>query len=48
MKPALEYLPKDPDESFVVRRFEYGYYPTPGIFILNLRSYLLMENVYLQ
>jgi len=29
MKPALEHLPKANKESFVVRDFEYGYYPTP-------------------
>ena len=29
MKPALEHLPKSNDESFIVRDFEYPYYPTP-------------------
>ncbi len=29
MKPALEHLPKGSHESFVVRNFEYPYYPTP-------------------
>ncbi|HEX2533330.1 MAG TPA: AraC family transcriptional regulator [Chitinophagaceae bacterium] len=29
MKPVLEHLPKEGHESFVVRRFEYPYYPTP-------------------
>jgi len=29
MKPALEYLPKESTESFVVRYFDYDYYPTP-------------------
>ena len=29
MKPALEYLPKANQESFVVKDFEYAYYPTP-------------------
>lgn len=29
MKPALEHLPRGSDESFVVRDFEYAYYPTP-------------------
>ena len=29
MKPALEHLPKEKDESFVVKFFDYNYYPTP-------------------
>jgi AraC-like DNA-binding protein len=29
MKPALEYLPKEKDNSFVVKFFDYSYYPTP-------------------
>ncbi|GEP94549.1 helix-turn-helix domain-containing protein [Chitinophaga cymbidii] len=29
MKPALEHLPKEPGHSFVVRNFDYSYYPTP-------------------
>lgn len=29
MKPALEHLPKANKESFVVKDFEYAYYPTP-------------------
>lgn len=29
MKPALEHLPKENNESFVVKNFEYAYYPTP-------------------
>lgn len=29
MKPALEHLPKEKDESFVVKDFDYNYYPTP-------------------
>jgi AraC-like DNA-binding protein len=29
MKPALEHLPKERDESFVVKFFDYNYYPTP-------------------
>jgi AraC-like DNA-binding protein len=29
MKPSLEYLPKAAEESFVVKHFEYAYYPTP-------------------
>jgi AraC-like DNA-binding protein len=29
MKPALEHLPKANKESFVVKNFEYDYYPTP-------------------
>ena len=29
MKPALEHLPKEKDNSFVVKFFDYNYYPTP-------------------
>lgn len=29
MKPALEYLPRDKDCSFVVKFFDYAYFPTP-------------------
>jgi AraC-like DNA-binding protein len=29
MKPALEHLPKEKEESFVVKYFDYAYYPTP-------------------
>src|SRR5580765_64787 len=29
MKPALEHLPKEKQESFVVKYFDYNYYPTP-------------------
>lgn len=29
MKPALEHLPKVKEESFVVKYFDYNYYPTP-------------------
>jgi AraC-like DNA-binding protein len=29
MKPALEHLPKEKDTSFVVKFFDYNYYPTP-------------------
>jgi len=29
MKPVLEHLPKKKEESFVVRHFDYPYYPTP-------------------
>lgn len=29
MKPVLEYLPRESKESFVVKDFDYGYYPTP-------------------
>jgi AraC-like DNA-binding protein len=29
MKPVLEYLPRDEEESFVVKLFDYNYYPTP-------------------
>lgn len=29
MKPALEHLPREKDQSFVVKFFDYNYYPTP-------------------
>jgi len=29
MKPALEHLPREKEESFVVKYFDYNYYPTP-------------------
>lgn len=29
MRPLLEHLPREKDESFVVKYFDYGYYPTP-------------------
>ena len=29
MKPALEHLPKEKDHSFVVKYFDYHFYPTP-------------------
>jgi AraC-like DNA-binding protein len=29
MKPVLEHLPKEHEESFVVKYFDYSYYPTP-------------------
>jgi AraC-like DNA-binding protein len=29
MKPALEHLPREKDHSFVVKFFDYNYYPTP-------------------
>ncbi len=32
MKPLLEHLPKEADESFVVRFFDYQYFPTPWHF----------------
>lgn len=32
MKPVLEYLPLESEESFVVKSFDYKYYPTPWHF----------------
>lgn len=29
MKPALEHMPREENESFIVRDFDYNYYPTP-------------------
>jgi len=32
MRPVLEHLPLDSGESFVVKCFDYDYYPTPWHF----------------
>ncbi|MFP5041227.1 AraC family transcriptional regulator [Parasediminibacterium sp. JCM 36343] len=44
MKPVLEYLPKDAEESFVVKSFEYTYYPTPWHFHPEYEIVLVTES----
>lgn len=44
MKPVLEHLPKDSAESFVVKRFEYKYYPTPWHFHPEYELVLVTES----
>lgn len=44
MKPVLEYLPKDATESFVVKFFDYGYYPTPWHFHPEYEIVLVTES----
>jgi AraC-like DNA-binding protein len=44
MKPVLEYLPKDGEESFVVKFFEYKFYPTPWHFHPEYEIVLVTES----
>lgn len=44
MKPVLEHLPKDAEESFVVRAFDYKYYPTPWHFHPEYEIVLVTES----
>ncbi len=44
MKPVLEYLPKDKEESFVTRLFDYPYYPTPWHFHPEYELVLVTES----
>ncbi len=44
MKPLLEHLPKDAEESFVVKFFEYNYYPTPWHFHPEYEIVLVTES----
>ena len=44
MKPVLEYLPKDATESFVVKSFDYNYYPTPWHFHPEFEIVLVTES----
>ncbi|MEJ7589814.1 MAG: AraC family transcriptional regulator [Ferruginibacter sp.] len=44
MKPALEFLPKGSEESFVVVSFEYNYYPTPWHFHPEYEIVLVTES----
>ncbi|MBC7616399.1 MAG: AraC family transcriptional regulator [Pedobacter sp.] len=44
MKPKLEHLPLDSDESFVVRDFDYSFYPTPWHFHPEYELVLVTES----
>ncbi|WP_231425347.1 MULTISPECIES: AraC family transcriptional regulator [Pedobacter] len=44
MKPALEYLPSEPNASFVSRKFEYDYFPTPWHFHPEYEIVLVTES----
>ncbi|MBI1782199.1 MAG: AraC family transcriptional regulator [Sphingobacteriales bacterium] len=44
MKPALEHLPKEKDESFVVKYFDYHYYPTPWHYHPEMEIVLVTES----
>lgn len=44
MKPVLEHLPKDAEESFVVKYFQYNYYPTPWHFHPEYELVLVTES----
>lgn len=44
MKPALEYLPRNSGESFVVKHFDYPYFPTPWHFHPEYEIVLVTES----
>ncbi len=44
MKPILEHLPLEPEESFVVKEFEYPFYPTPWHFHPEYEIVLVTES----
>lgn len=44
MKPVLEHLPRTKDESFVVRYFDYKYYPTPWHYHPEMEIVLVTES----
>ena len=44
MKPALEHLPRETDHSFVVKHFDYSYYPTPWHYHPELEIVLVTES----
>ncbi|MFZ1530041.1 MAG: AraC family transcriptional regulator [Ferruginibacter sp.] len=44
MKPALEHLPKQKNESFVVKYFDYHFYPTPWHYHPELEIVLVTES----
>lgn len=44
MKPALEHLPRGKNESFVVKYFDYNYYPTPWHYHPELEIVLVTES----
>lgn len=44
MKPALEHLPREKNQSFVVKYFDYEYYPTPWHYHPELEIVLVTES----
>lgn len=44
MKPALEHLPREKGESFVVKHFDYHYYPTPWHYHPEMEIVLVTES----
>ena len=44
MKPALEHLPREKNQSFVVKDFDYRYYPTPWHYHPELEIVLVTES----
>ncbi len=44
MKPALEHLPREKDHSFVVKYFDYNYYPTPWHYHPELEIVMVTES----
>ncbi len=44
MKPVLEHLPLDPEASFVIKAFDYAYYPTPWHFHPEYEIVLITES----
>jgi AraC-like DNA-binding protein len=44
LKPVLEHLPLQPEESFVVKDFDYPYYPTPWHFHPEYEIVLVKES----
>ena len=44
MKPILEYLPRNASESFVVKFFDYPYYPTPWHYHPEFEIVLITES----
>lgn len=44
MKPVLEHMPKEDDESFIVRDFDYKYYPTPWHYHPEFEIVLVTES----
>lgn len=44
MKPALEHLPKEDNQSFVVKYFEYAWYPTPWHYHPEFEIVLVTES----
>ena len=44
MKPALEHLPREKNQSFVVKYFDYKYYPTPWHYHPELEIVLVTES----